>query len=430
MNSKSVQVIAGLDVGTSKVRAVICELFPSGKMEIIGVGQSASLGIKKGMVSNIEQTVASIRSAVEEAEKMAGRKISSVFVGITGAHVKSQNSSGVITIKDDEIVAEDISRVIEAAQSVSIGADEKIIHVMPQSYMVDDVDGISDPIGMSASRLESKVHVIAGKAGTIQNLLKCINQCDLEVESIILNQIATSKAVLSDDEKELGVCLLDIGEGTTDIAVFHEGAIRHSSVIPIAGAQVTRDIAITMRTSSQIAEKLKRRYSNAFSSSVGESEAVEVAETTDRPARTISHRRLAEVVEPRMEELFQYIRSALELGGHMDAIGSGIVIAGGGARMNGILTLAEAIFGTPARAGTPQYGSTLSEVVHHPSFATVVGLCQIGLESCAIAEQVEQHDEEECSSYRPGLLDYLRNFGRHSDISDAALERAGARGGP
>ncbi len=427
MKSKEIQIVAGLDVGTSKVRAVICEHYPSGKLEIIGVGQSDSIGMKKGMVSNIEQTVASIKAAVDDAEQMAGCRIDRVFAGITGAHVKSYNSSGSISVRSEEIEVEDIRGVIESAQSVSIAANEKVIHVLPQSYTVDDLEGIPDPIGMCGSRLEANVHIIAGKASTLQNLLKCINQCDLEVESVVLNSIATGKSVLSDDEKELGVCLLDIGEGTTDLAVFYEGAIRHSAVIPIAGAQVTRDIAITMRTSSGTAEKLKRRYGSAHTQSIDINDAVEIAETSDRAARTISLRELAEVTEPRIEELFQYIRADLERSGFLQSIGSGLVFAGGGARMNGMLNLAEEIFGTPARAGTPRYGSALSEVVHHPSFATVVGLCQIGVESRNFDARREDAGEDYEPRSAGRLLDYIRNFGRQAGLESSAFDNAAAR---
>ena len=429
MKPKEPQIVAGLDVGTSTVRAVVCNLYSSGKMEIIGVGQSPSLGIRKGMVSNIEKTVESISSAVREAEEMGGCAIEKVFVGITGAHIRSCNSSGVVAVRADEVEAEDIDRVIESAQSVATSADEKILHVLPQSFTIDDIDGIQDPIGMCGGRLEAKVHVITVNTSTMQNLLKCVNQCDLEVESVALNQISTGTSVLSDDEKELGVCLLDIGKGTTDIAVFHEGAICHSAVIPIAGAQITRDIAVTMRTATATAEKLKRRYASAHVPSVDPEDAVEVAETRDRPARTINHIDLANVVEPRVDELFRYIKADLERSGNLALIGSGFVLAGGGARMNGILKLAEQVFESPARVGVPNYGSALSEVVHHPSFATVVGLCQIGLQERSFEPEEYQAYDEADLNITNRLLGYFKSLSKNSNIEGLTYEGDRVRSG-
>ena len=367
-------LLVGLDIGTSKVVAIVGEMASDSSIEVIGIGSHPSRGLKKGVVVNIESTVQSIQRAVEEAELMAGCEIHSVYAGIAGSHVRSLNSHGIVAIRDKEVAGGDVDRVIDAAKAVAIPADQKILHVLPQEFIIDNQEGIRDPIAMSGVRLEAKVHIVTGADSAAQNIVKCVQRCGLHVEDIVLEQLASSFAVLTEDEKELGVCLVDIGGGTTDLAVFSNGAIRHTAVIPIAGDQVTNDIAVSMRTPTQYAEDIKLRYACALSQLANPDETIEVPSVGDRPSRRLARQTLAEIVEPRYEELFGLIREELRRSGFEEAIAAGVVITGGSAKMEGAVELAEEIFHMPVRLGLPQHVTGLVEVVSNPIHSTGVGL--------------------------------------------------------
>ena len=367
-------LIVGLDIGTSKVVAIVGEIKADGALEIIGIGSHPSRGLKKGVVVNIESTVQSIQRAVEEAELMAGCEIHSVYAGIAGSHVRSLNSHGIVAIKDKEVTQGDIARVMDAAQAVALPADQRIIHVIPQEFIIDSQEGIREPIGMSGVRLEARVHIVTGAESAAQNIVKCVQRCGLAVDDIVLEQLASSYAVLTEDEKDLGVCLIDIGGGTTDIAVFAGGALRHTAVIPIAGDQVTNDIAVSMRTPTQYAEDIKIRYACALSQLANPDETIEVPSVGDRPPRRLARQTLAEIVEPRYEELYNLIRDELRRSGFEEAIAAGLVITGGTAKMEGAVELAEEVFHVPVRLGVPQGVSGLGEVIRNPIHATGVGL--------------------------------------------------------
>src|SRR5271167_4440839 len=378
-------LLVGLDIGTSKVVAIVGEIKADGALEIIGIGSHPSRGLKKGVVVNIESTVQSIQRAVEEAELMAGCEIHSVYAGIAGSHVRSLNSHGIVAIKDKEVVQGDVERVIDAAKAVAIPADQKILHVLPQEYIIDSQEGIRDPIGMSGVRLEAKVHIVTGADSAAQNIVKCVQRCGLAVDDIVLEQLASSYAVLTEDEKDLGVCVVDIGGGTTDIAVFGGGAIRHTAVIPIAGDQVTNDIAVSMRTPTQYAEDIKIKYACALSQLANPDETIEVPSVGDRPPRRLARQTLAEIVEPRYEELFNLIREELRRSGLEEVIAAGIVLTGGSARMEGAIELAEEIFHVPVRLGLPSHVRGLADVVRNPIHSTAVGLLLYARENAASA---------------------------------------------
>ncbi|MDO6460333.1 cell division protein FtsA [Granulosicoccaceae sp. 1_MG-2023] len=382
MSAKSgKQLVVGLDIGTSKIVAIVAETAGEGDMEIIGIGNSRSHGLKKGVVIDIESTVASIQKAVEEAELMAGVKIKSVFAGIAGSHIKSLNSHGIVAIKDREVGPEDVARVVDAAKAVAIPTDQRIIHVLPQEFVIDDQDGIREPIGMSGVRLEAKVHLVTGSSSAAQNIVKCVRQCGLDVEDVILEQLASSYSVLTEDEKELGVCLVDIGGGTTDIAVFTEGAIRHTAVIPIAGDQVTNDIAVALRTPTQFAEEIKVKYACALRQMANAEETIEVPGVGDRASRRLARQTLAEVVEPRYEELLGLVQTELRRSGFEELCAAGVVMTGGSSKMEGVVELAEEIFHMPVRLGVPQHVTGLVDVVKNPIHATGVGLLIFGQQS-------------------------------------------------
>lgn len=372
-------LIVGLDIGTSKVVAIVCEVTDDRQIEIIGIGSHPSRGLKKGVVVNIESTVQSIQRAIEEAELMAGCEIHSVNAGIAGSHIRSLNSHGIVAIRDDEVTNSDVERVIDAARAVAIPADQKILHILPQEFIIDQQEGIKEPVGMSGVRLEAKVHMVTGAVSAAQNIIKCVRRCGLDVDEIVLEQLASSHAVLTDDEKELGVCLVDIGGGTTDIAVFTEGSIRHTAVIPIAGDQVTNDIAVALRTPTQFAEEIKVRYGCALRQLASPEETIEVPSVGDRPARRLVRQTLAEVIEPRYEELFLLIQAELRRSGFEDLIAAGIVLTGGSSKMEGAIELAEEVFHMPVRLGLPQHISGLVDVVRNPIHATGVGLLIYGL---------------------------------------------------
>jgi len=375
MPSKSdKELVVALDIGTSKIVAIVGEVQDDGEIEVIGFGSHPSRGLKKGVVVNIESTVSSIQRAIEEAELMAGCDIQSVYTGIAGSHIRSLNSHGIVGIRDREVGPGDVERVIDAARAVPIPADQKILHVLPQEFIIDGQEGIRDPIGMSGVRLEARVHMVTGAASAAQNIVKCVQRCGLEVEDIVLEQLASSYSVLTDDEKELGACLVDIGGGTTDIAVFHDGAIKHTAVIPIAGDQVTNDIAISLRTPTQYAEEIKIKYACALSQLANRDETIEVPSVGDRPPRRLARQTLGEVVEPRYEELFTLIANELRRSNFEDIIAAGIVLTGGSSKMEGAVELAEEVFHMPVRLGMPQFVTGLGEVVRNPIHATGVGI--------------------------------------------------------
>ena len=377
-NANKNRIIVGLDIGTSKVVAIVGEINPEGRLEIIGLGSHGSKGLKKGVVVNIESTVHSIQRAVEEAELMAGCQIHSVYAGIAGSHIRSLNSHGIVAIRDREVFRPDIERVIDAAQAVAIPADQKILHILPQEYVIDSQEGVKEPLGMSGVRLEAKVHLVTCAVNAAQNIEKCIRKCGLEVEDIILEQLASGYAVLTEDEKELGVCIVDIGGGTTDIAVFTDGAIRHTAVIPIAGDQVTNDIAMALRTPTPNAEEIKIKYACALARLAGENETIKVPSVGDRSDRDLSRQALAEVVEPRYDELFTLIQAELRRSGFEDLIAAGIVLTGGTSKMEGVVELAEEIFHMPVSIGHPQGVTGLTDIVRNPIYSTAVGLLIYG----------------------------------------------------
>ena len=370
--------IVGLDIGTSKVVAIVGEINDDGELEVIGIGSHRSRGLKKGVVVDIESTVQTIQRAIEEAELMAGCEIRAVYAGIAGSHIRSMNSHGIVAIRDREVCATDVERVLDAAQAVAIPADQRILHVLPQEYLVDNQEGIREPLGMSGVRLEAKVHLVTCAINAAQNIEKCLERCGLVVKEVILEQLASSHAVLTEDEKELGVCLVDIGGGTTDIAVFTGGAIRHTAVIPIAGDQVTNDIAMALRTPTQHAEELKIKYACALTQLARADETIKVPGVGDRPPRSLSRQALAEVVEPRYDELFTLVQAELRRSGFEDLLPAGIVLTGGSSKMEGVVELAESIFHMPVGLGTPRNFSGLAEIVRNPVYATGVGLLLYG----------------------------------------------------
>jgi cell division protein FtsA len=377
-SSAESKLIVGLDIGTSKVVCIVGEVNKAGIIKVVGVGSHPSRGLKKGVVINIESTVQSIQRAIEEAELMAGCQIHSVYAGIAGSHIRSMNSHGIVAIKDREVEQYDIDRVLDAAKAVAIPADQRILHVLPQEYVIDMQEGIKEPVGMSGVRLEAKVHMVSGALNAVQNIEKCVQRCGLEIDDIILEQLASSYAVLTDDEKELGVCMVDIGGGTTDIAIFTEGAIRHTAVIPIAGDQVTNDIAMALRTPTQHAEEIKIKYACALTQLAGPDELIKVPSVGEREPRNLSRQALAEVVEPRYEELFTLIQAELRRSGFEDIIAAGVVLTGGTSKMEGVVELAEEIFHVPVRLAKPGGVEGLSDVVANPIYATSVGLLIYG----------------------------------------------------
>ena len=373
------EVIVGLEIGTSKVLAVVAEVNDNDELEVLGVGQHPSRGLRKGVVANIDSTVQSIQLAIEDAELTAECRISSVYAGIAGAHINSMNSHGVAAIKNrDEVGAEDVERVLEAAQAQAIPNDQRVLHILPQDFIIDGQEGIREPIGMSGVRLEAKVHIITGAVSAAQNIVKCITRCGLEVEDMVLEQIASIYAVLDEDEKELGVCLVDIGGGTTDIAVFTDGAIRHTAVLPIAGDQVTNDIAVALRTPTQAAEELKKKYGSALVQLAPEGEMIDTPSVGERAPRKLARTTLADVIEPRVEELFLLVQAELRRSGFEELLGTGIVLTGGSAKLTGMVDLAEEIFHMPVRLGVPKYVGALSDVVRNSSFSTAMGLLMFG----------------------------------------------------
>lgn len=373
-------MLVGLDIGTSKIVAIVAEVLEDGQLNIIGMGQTSSRGLKRGMVVNIESTVQAIQRALEEAELMADCKIHQVFAGIAGSHIKSVNSHGMVAIKDREVTQMDIDRVIETARAVTIPPDHQVLHILTQEYSIDGQEGVREPLGMSGVRLEAKVHIVTGAVSAAQNVTKCIRRCGLEVSDLVLQPMASAIAVLSEDEKDLGVCLIDIGGGTTDIAVYTNGAIRHTAVIPIAGDQITNDIAMALRTPTKEAEDIKILHGVALVCLANQEQMIEVPGVGERGPRQMSRATLAEVIEPRVEELFQLVQQELRRSGFEEMLSSGIVLTGGASSMPGMVELAEEVFHMPVRIGVPKYVGGLAEVVKTPRFSTGVGLLLYGKE--------------------------------------------------
>ena len=380
MASDAAHHIVGLDIGTSKVAAVVGEVLPDRSLEVIGIGTHPSRGMKKGVVVDIDSTVQSIQRAVEEAELMAGCQVESVYAGIAGSHIRGINSVGIVAIRDGEVRQPDVDRVIDAAKAMAIPADQHMLHVLPQEYLIDSQEGVKQPHGMSGVRLEAKVHVVTCATNAMQNIEKCIERCGLAVNDIILEQLAASYSALTDDERDLGVCLVDIGGGTTDIAVFTDGAIRHTAVIPIAGDQVTNDLAMALLTPTQHAEEIKIRYACALTQLAGAEETLQVPGAGDRPPRQATRQTLAEVVQPRYDELFTLVQSELRRSGYEDLVAAGVVLTGGSARMQGVVELAEEIFHMPVSVASPRGAAGLADVVRNPIYATGLGLVMYGEE--------------------------------------------------
>ena len=374
MSKENKNLIVGLDIGTSKVVAIVAELGPDGRLEVIGMGSHESKGLKKGVVVNIEATVNAIQRALEEAELMADCKIQRVYTGIAGSHIRSFNSTGMVPIRDREVTPMDVDRVIETARAMPIPTDQQVLHILTQEFIIDGQDGVREPLGMSGVRLEVKVHIVTGAVSAAQNIVKCVRRCGLEVSDLILQPLASSLAVLTEDEKELGVCLVDIGGGTTDVAIFREGAIRHTAVIPIAGDQITNDIAMALRTPTQEAEELKLRHGCSLRQLAEADETIEVPGVGDRPPRELSRQTLAEVIEPRVEELYSLVQKVLRESGYEELLSSGIVLTGGSSVMQGMVELGEEIFHMPVRLGVPRYAGGLSDVIRRPRYSTAVGL--------------------------------------------------------
>ena len=378
---KSENIIAGLDIGTTKICCIIGEVRDEKEVDIIGIGTHPSRGLRKGVVVNIESTVESIKGAVEEAELMAGCEIDSVYVGIAGGHIKGFNSHGVIAVKNKEVSQFDIDRVLEAAQAVAIPPDREVIHIIPQEYILDEQEGIREPLGMSGVRLEAKVHIVTGAVTSAQNIVRSVNKAGLEVKDIVLEPLASSDAVLDRDEKELGVAMVDIGGGTSDLAIFFEESIKHTSVLAIGGNHITNDIAIGLRTPQAEAEKIKKTYGCAMTALVKKDDTIEVPSTGGRESRILSRQILSEIIEPRVEEMFHLIKREVEISGFSELIASGVVLTGGAASMEGITDLAEKIFKLPVRRGFPKGIGGLVDVVSSPMYATSVGLILFGLKN-------------------------------------------------
>ena len=374
MSRDNKDLIVGLDIGTSKIVALVAEADADGRLNVIGIGSQESKGLKKGVVVNIEETVGAISRVIQEVELMADCKVAEVYTGIAGSHIRSFNSTGMVKIKETEVTPTDVDRVIETARAMPIPADQEILHILTQAFVIDGQDGIREPIGMSGFKLEASVHIVTGSVAAAQNIVKCVRRCGLEVVDLVLQPLASSVATLLEDEKDLGVCLVDIGGGTTDLAVYTQGAIRHTAVIPIAGDQVTNDIAMALRTPTQEAEEIKTKYGCALSQLADAEEVIEVAGVGDRPPRKLSRRALADVIQPRIEELYELIQAELRRSGFEDLLSSGIVLTGGAAAMPGMIELGEELFHMPVRLGVPNYHGGLADVVQAPRFAAAYGL--------------------------------------------------------
>ncbi len=375
---KQDEIIVGLDIGTTKIAAIVGELTEDG-LDIIGVGTAPSKGMRKGVVVNIDATVNAIQQAVQEAEHMAGCDISTIYVGIAGGHIRGLNSHGIVAVKDKEVRENDVERVIEAAKAVAIPADREILHVVPQQYIIDEQDGIRDPLGMSGVRLEAKVHITTTLVSSAQNVVKCANRCGLEVADIVLEPLASAEAVLEDDEKELGVALIDIGGGTTDIVLYADGAMVHSAVLPLGGFQVTNDIAVGLRTPLQAAENIKRAHGCCLPYLVDDEQTIQVPSVGGRDAREVSRKTVvSKIIQPRIEEIFQHVHKELKESGYLGQLAAGVVLTGGCTHLEGLPELAETVLDLPARRALPTGIGGLVDIVNAPEFATAVGLVRYG----------------------------------------------------
>jgi len=379
MSKEYKDLIVGLDIGTSKVTCMVAEAKPDGRLNVVGLGTHPMSGLKRGVVVNIEATVDAISRVVQEVELMADCKIRDVYTGIAGSHIKSFNSNGMVAIKDKEVSPMDVERVIEVARAMPIPAEQQILHILTQEFIIDGQGGVREPIGMSGVKLEVKVHIVTGAVSAAQNIVKCVRRCGLEVMDLILQPLASSYAVLTEDEKDLGVCLVDIGGGTADIAVFTQGAIRHTAVLPVAGDQITNDIAMALRTPTSEAEEIKIHRGVAMHAMADPEEMIEVPGVGDRPPRPLSRQRLADVIEPRVAELFELVQAELRRSGYEELLSSGIVLSGGSSVMRGMVELGEEVFHMPVRVGSPQYDGALADVVCQPYYATAMGLAMEGL---------------------------------------------------
>ena len=377
-NSKNSNIVVGLDIGTSKVVCIVGKKNDDGVLEVISLGSYPSSGLKKGVVVNIEATTDAIKKAVEQAQSIIEEKIKSIYVGVAGNHIRSINSQGIVGIKDKEVKPFDIEKVIDSASSVSIPSDQEVLHVLPQEYVIDDQDGIKEPLGMSGVRLEARVHLVTCSNSALRNIEKCVKNCGLTVSGFVLEQLASSYSILSDDEKDLGVCLVDIGGGTTDIAIFNAGSIVHTGVIPLAGDQVTSDIAQALRTPTPQAEEIKQKHGCSVSQFISDEESTEVPGVGGRPPRELSRRSLAEIIEPRYVELFELIKAEITRNGFENKIPAGIVFTGGTSKIEGVVELAESIFQTSVRLGVPNDFIGMENILQNPIYSTSIGLVEHG----------------------------------------------------
>ena len=379
-------LVVALDVGTSKIVVIVAEIQEDDVLKIIGLGQHLSKGLKKGVVINIDTTIQAIQRAIEEAELMADCKIKDVYTGIAGSHIKSLNSHGMVKVRDSEVSQMDVDRVLETAQAITLPPDQQVLHVLTQEYILDDQREIKEPLGMSGMRLEVKVHIVSGAIAAAQNIIKCIKRCGLDVAELVLQPLASSEAVLTRDEKDLGVLLIDIGGGTTDIAIIKNGSIQHTAVVPIAGDQITNDIAVAFRTPMQSAEDIKINYGAATTFMASLSEIIEIPMVDGREPKKITSQALSEVIEPRVKELFELIRNELQRSRMGNAIASGVVITGGSSMMRGMVNLGEKVFNMPVRIGIPRDVDGLLQVVENPRYATAIGLLKMAKEDLSHGE--------------------------------------------
>ena len=408
--AKKTNLIVGLDIGTTKICCIIGEITRTDGVDIIGLGQHPSTGLRKGVVVNIDSTVSSIKSAVEEAELMAGCEIESAFVGIAGGHIKSMNSHGIIAVKNKEVNEQDVSRVIEAAKAIAIPMDREVLHVLPQEFIIDNQDGIKTPLGMAGVRLEAKVHIVTAAVTSAQNIVKCVNKAGIDVQDIVLEQLASSESVLSSDEKELGVALVDIGGGTSDLALFYQGAIKHTSVLAIAGAQITNDIAIGLRTPNNEAEKIKHMYGCALPVLVRPNDAIEIVNVGGRAPKEVSRQILSEIIEARCKEMFEIMNNEIEMSGYHDLISSGIVLTGGVAAMEGLAEQAERVFQVPVRIGSPKGLGGLIDVVSNPRYATSAGLIIYGMKNLKTGHKHELKGRNLFEKILTRMKDWVEEF--------------------
>jgi cell division protein FtsA len=407
--AKKHSIIVGLDIGTSKICSAVGEMTEHG-VEIIGIGSHGSMGMRKGVVINIDNTVASIKKAVEEAALMAGCEINTVFTGIAGSHIKAFNSHGVVAVKTREVSQRDLDRVLDAAKAVAIPTDQEVVHVLPQDYIIDDQDGIKDPLGMSGVRLEARVHIVTGATTAMQNVVKCCNRSGLHVADVALMPLACADAVLTDDEKDLGVALADMGSGTTDITIFHDGTVKHTAVLPIGGNHVTNDIAAGLRTPFADAERIKLRYGCAKASMVAEQVRLEVPSSAGKPQRSVSRQILCEIIEPRMDEVFQLIRKEILKSGYEDYLGAGVVMTGGSMLLPGAVEAAEIATGVPVRLGTPRHVGGLVDVIANPIYSSAIGLVLYGVKRQERSFFRVREDATILSKVKHRMSDWLSDF--------------------